>query len=153
MGMIKSICVCLCFFLFGGVFMNTNQNTNPQPPCVVVYHNDKILSYPKNEDTYNHLLATFENMIKDARPMPAFGVSLDNETRNAMKEGTWMEFVFESTQTHNDMPYDALLINVVPEYTGFNIVRKYQGKYDGRCFYLDINSNMQTLYDEIVKLF
>ena len=134
--------------------MNTNQNnTQPQPPCVVAYHNGETISALKNEDTYNTLFGVFNNMLKDARPMPAFGVSLDAETRDAMKNGTWIEFVFDSTQAHNDMPFDALLINVVPEHTGFNIVRKYQGKYDGRCFYVDIQGNMQPLYDEIIKLF
>jgi hypothetical protein len=134
--------------------MNPIQNNNkPQPPCVVVYHAGETISSPKDEAVYNNLFETFKTMIKDARSMPAFGVSLDNETRDAMKNGTWIEFVFDSTQSHNDMLFDSLLINVVPEHTGFNIVRKYQGKYEGRCFYLDIQGNMQPMYDEIVKLF
>ena len=133
--------------------MNPIQNNKPQPPCVVVYHAGETISSPKDEAVYNDLFETFKTMIKDARSMPAFGVSLDNETRDAMKNGTWIEFVFDSTQSHNDMLFDSLLINVVPEHTGFNIVRKYQGKYEGRCFYLDIQGNMQPMYDEIVKLF
>ena len=134
--------------------MNPIQNNNkPQPPCVVVYHAGETISSPKDEAVYNDLFETFKTMIKDARSMPAFGVSLDNETRDAMKNGTWIEFVFDSTQSHNDMLFDSLLINVVPEHTGFNIVRKYQGKYEGRCFYLDIQGNMQPMYDEIIKLF
>ena len=141
-------------FFFGGAIMNPIQNNNkPQPPCVVVYHAGETISSPKDEAVYNNLFETFKTMIKDARSMPAFGVSLDNETRDAMKNGTWIEFVFDSTQSHNDMLFDSLLINVVPEHTGFNIVRKYQGKYEGRCFYLDIQGNMQPMYDEIVKLF
>ena len=154
MTIFKSICICFCLFFFGGAIMNPIQNNNkPQPPCVVVYHAGETISSPKDEAVYNDLFETFKTMIKDARSMPAFGVSLDNETRDAMKNGTWIEFVFDSTQSHNDMLFDSLLINVVPEHTGFNIVRKYQGKYEGRCFYLDIQGNMQPMYDEIIKLF
>lgn len=154
MTMLKSICICFCLFFFGGALMNPVQNSNnPQPPCVVVYHHGETISSPKDDAVYNNLFETFKTMIKDSRSMPAFGVSLDHETRNAMKDGTWIEFVFDSTQSHNDMPFDALLINVVPDHTGFNIVRKYQNKYDGRCFYLDIQGNMNPLYDEIIKLF
>ena len=39
-----------------------------------------------------------------------------------------------------------VFIQVVGEYSGFNIIRKYDNKYDGRCFYVDLlDTNLSNL--------
>ena len=70
--------------------------------------------------------------------MPAFGVSLNDETIQAKQTGVWIELFYETTCLNNEMPFDSLLIQVEPENTGFNVIRKYDDKYDGRCFYIDL---------------
>ena len=91
------------------------------------------------------------DMMKGSHEMPAFGVSLHNETLSAMNDGVWVELKYNKTYTHNDMPFDALLISVKPEDSGFNIIRNQNGRYEGRCFYISLESNMQSLYEYLTK--
>ena len=76
---------------------------------------------------------------------------LDNETREAIKTGLWIELIYSNTQEYNEMPFDTLLIQVEKDYTGFNIIRKHNDKYEGRCFYLALNGDMSKLYDILTK--
>ena len=90
---------------------------------------------------------------KNSHQMPAFGVSLDDLTRQEMQTGVWLEFTFDKTCYNSDMPFDSLLINIQNDFTGFNIIRKYQNKYDGRCFYINlIDKNMTNLYNLLSSL-
>ena len=83
--------------------------------------------------------------------MPAFGVALHNDTIEVMTKGIWVEFIFDNTKSHNEMLFDSLLINVVGEHSGFNIIRKYQGQYEGRCFYVDLIDNNLSTLEEYIK--
>ena len=87
------------------------------------------------------------DMLEGSHEMPAFGVSLDNETRMAKQSGTWIELIYDKTYTHLDMPFDKLLIEVNPEFSGFNIIRHHNGEYSGRCYYINLDGNMQELYN------
>ena len=50
-----------------------------------------------------------------------------------------------------EMLFSKLLINVNKDWTGFNIIRYYNGCYDGRCYYVDlIDANMENLYKTIL---
>ena len=92
-------------------------------------------------------------MIFGAHEMPAYGVSLNDETTKAMKSGVWAEFSFGRELSSGGMPYEKLLINVEPEWTGFNLIR-YTAKhgYDGRCFYYDlVSKDMSSFYDCLTK--
>ena len=40
---------------------------------------------------------------------------------------------------YEGMPFEKLLLKAEPEYRGFNLCRFFNGKYGGRCFYLDLN--------------
>ena len=87
------------------------------------------------------------DMLQNAHEMPAFSVSLDNETRVKKNNGTWVEIYFIKTLSHNELPFDRLLIEIEPEWTGFNIIRYYENKYEGRCFYIDlVDKDMSKLY-------
>lgn len=110
-------------------------------------------NFSKTDENYKQILSTFETMINSSHQAPAFGVSLDNLTRKEMENGVWLEFNFDSTCLNSEMPFDSLLINVQSDFNGFNIIRKYQNKYDGRCFYLNlIDSDMSSLYNLLVSL-
>ena len=95
------------------------------------------------------MLNALEDICTGAFDMPAFGVSLDGETREAMKSGYWLELLFDGEHNFNKMNFEALLINVNSDYTGFNIIRKVNGKYEGRCFFLNLNGTMGQLFDAI----
>ena len=107
-----------------------------------------------SDKEFTQIINELEYIFDDAREMPAIGVSLDESTRNEMKSGEWIELCFEDRQYHNEMPFESLLINVIPEYTGFNIIRQYEGKFEGRCFYVDLmnGKTMKTLSNIIREI-
>lgn len=81
--------------------------------------------------------------LKKARVMPAFGVSLHNETQNALKKDMWLQINFNKKQEINGLPFDALLVKLEVA-SGVNLIRLHDGKYEGRCIYLE--------FDEIYDL-
>ena len=114
----------------------------------VVIYNDGIQHYVSVEEQID-IINAMNTMLNNSHETPAFGVSLDHETRDELKKGTWIEFSFGTTQYYNDMPFDSLLIKVVAEDMGFNIIRKHDGIYDGRCYYISLNNNMSILSEAI----
>lgn len=115
-----------------------------QIESLIVYNENNGVEYSCEDDRFDEVLSELRVLFDNSREMPALGVALDDSTRNEMKTGLWLELQFDKRLYHNDMPFDCLLVNIVPEYTGFNIIRKYDGKYDGRCFYIDL-INGQTM--------
>ncbi len=120
---------------------------------VSVMIDGETTAYVVGEQKFNEICAAWNNMIFGAHRMPAYGVSLDNETRQAIKSGVWAEFVFDKKLSSDGMPYEKLLVNAQPEWSGFNIIR-YTSEfgYDGRCFYYDlVNKDMSMFYDCLTK--
>jgi len=93
----------------------------------------------------NNLLLIFSN----SRLMPAFGVSLHKETLNELKSGAWLQINFSQPQTKNGLPFNALLFKL-EETKGFNLIRLFDGKYEGRCLFLDLDQ--QTNLKDIVEI-
>ena len=119
---------------------------------IVVYKQGNVEVLPKGDDKYQLVIDSLFEITENSHEMPAFGVSLDHETREALKTGIWIELEFVGVQEYNGMPFESLLIQVNNNYSGFNLIRRYNGKYEGRCFYLHIENNMQQLYDILVEL-
>ena len=144
---------CCLTFLFGGA-MNTNSlfNNIAETSQIVVFNQGSTFTFNRGDDKFEMILNAFLNTIKNAREMPAFGVSLHDETTSALKLGTWIEFVFDRPQSHNDMPFESLLVSVEPDHTGINLIRKQNGKFDGRCFYLDLSTNLKVLHSLILEI-
>ena len=119
-----------------------------------VYHDGVTIVYGKGEERFNQILEEWIVLTDDARDMPAFGVSLNRETIEAMSNGLWVEFVFDKQYTHNEMPFEKLLVNVEKQSQGFNIIRyNSQGGYSGRCFYFDlVDKDMTRFYDFLINL-
>lgn len=118
---------------------------------ITILNNGEEYIFKQHGLPYEDLLQSFLHTINNAHEMPAFGVSLHDETIKAMQEGLWLKFDFEEEQTHNEMSFSSLLINIVPDYQGFNLIREYQGRYEGRCFYLNLENDMSEIYDAIKK--
>ena len=93
------------------------------------------------------------DMLKDSHEMPAFGVSVHTETLKVINNGVWLRLQYNGTQVVDEMNFDELLIQVEPNYTGFNIIRGNRGIYEGRCYYIDlIQKDMSMLYNYLSKI-
>ncbi len=122
----------------------------PQAESMKGYNNgSEIVITEEQEDEIQKLLS---EALLGSRDMPAYGVSLHNETLKAMQEGIWIEFKFAETTEFEGMPFDSLLIHLEKDTGGVNIIRQYEGLYDGRCFYLDLEHNFNDLYDYLALL-
>lgn len=119
---------------------------------IILYDDGNATTFQKGDDKYESILSSLLSITEGAHEMPAFGVSLDKETRKVLNDGFWIELVYDSEKTYNEFPFETLLINVHKEHQGFNIIRKVNGKYDGRCFYLDLSSDMSDLFETLTEI-
>lgn len=122
--------------------------------AINVYTVENLKSYKSGTDEYNGIISRWNEMIENAYDMPAFGVSLHNETLEALKNGRWIEFEFNEKQTYNGMTFEKLLIQVESVFQGFNLIRYNSEKgYDGRCFYFNlVDKDMSELSDYLAFL-
>lgn len=118
--------------------------------AAVVYKEGRPYPIEKGTDEYKSIMDGWEAMTEEALQMPAFGVSIDEHTRSEMKKGVWIEFVFGKEQVFQEMPFEKLLICCKEDFRGFNLIRYWDGKYFGRCFYLDLRE--KTMQDFCVCL-
>ena len=98
------------------------------------------------------LMESIELMMTGSHEMPALGVSLDDETRGKMQAGVWVQFNYDKTCEYNEMMFDSLLIEIRKDDSGFNIIRKYENKYEGRCYYVDLAGDMAIVYNHILGI-
>ena len=116
-----------------------------------VYNNGEVTVYRQDEEQYNQIVDGWIILTENSREMPAFGVSLNNETLEARKSGLWVEFVFVKRYEHHGMPFEKLLIKVEKEWHGFNIMRyNSQSGYSGRCFFFDLVGENMSKFCEIL---
>ena len=108
---------------------------------------NQAISLDKDDGKFKNILKVLKEVTEYSHDMPAFGVSIDDLTRKELKSGVWIELEFEKTEYFNEMPFDALLIKVEENVYGFNLIRRYKGKYEGRCFYLSLEKSMNKFYD------
>ena len=102
-----------------------------------------------NEVELNNAL-TF--MLQASHQIPALGVSVDSEVQKAVNNGIWLKFIYNKPNYVEEMPFDELLIQVEPSFSGFNIIRGNNGFYEGRCYYVDLLGNtMAGIYNTIIN--
>lgn len=135
-------------------YMREIFNVFEKADSINVYTVGDMKSYKSGTEEYKGIITCWYDMIEDAYDMPAFGVSLHNETLEAMKSGRWIEFEFGSKQEYNGMTFEKLLIQVESVYQGFNLIRFNSEKgYDGRCFYFNlVDKDMSKLSDYLAVL-
>ncbi len=118
-----------------------------------VYRDGFALKLSPEQPKFKVVIDGIKDMLADSRQMPAFGVSLDNETRKAVSEGVWVEFDFKEKLSYCGMPFERLLVQVISNYSGFNIIRfNSENGYAGRCYYFDLNKDMSDFYNIIISL-
>ncbi len=102
----------------------------------------EILNHSKEFDV---LYLKLENLFKNSRLMPAFGVSLHHEALNAIETNTWLKINFNQVLNKSGLPFSALLFQL-DEVNGFNLIREYENKYEGRCLFLDLDEKFDMNY-------
>ncbi len=108
-------------------------------------------SYDKGSDGFKQLISALSAMNKDGYEMPAFGVSIHDLTVKELENGVWLAFNYNDTNSHNGMPFDRLLVQLHPDDCGYNLIRGNGGRYEGRCFYYNLNKgNMSELYNIVI---
>lgn len=104
-------------------------------------------------ESFRKVMHALQIMTETALQMPAFGVSIDRLTREEMKKGIWLRLIYGEEQICFGMNFSELAFSVVADYRGFNLCRLYRGKYEGRCYYLDLREgNMSALYEVLTNL-
>lgn len=106
----------------------------------------------KGNDKFEKVISSLLKTTKDSHEMPAYSVSLDEETRKERKNGIWIEFVFDSNCRHEGMDFESLLIKVQKEDYAINLIRKYDGKYEGRCFHLSLSGSTKLFFETVCGL-
>lgn len=130
----------------------TINNFFEKAKSITIIKNGKSRIFKENEKEFKNIIQQFTEQTQNSVEMPAYAVSLHNETIKAINDGLWIQFNFEQEKTHREMPFDALLININKDYCGVNVIRHYNSKYEGRCFYLNLDNNLNDFYDFLDEL-
>lgn len=131
-------------------YKNITSSFNDSVQVEVVVDNSSFI-FNKGTNEYTNILNEFNKMIFNSHEVPSLGVSIDELTREEKKNGVWLEFKFNQINYSNEMPFEYLLINVNLDYYGFNVIRKYDDKYEGRTYYVNLVNNMDNLYYYLVN--
>ena len=92
------------------------ENVTQYASSVNVYVDGETSIYPVGCEKFNDICAQWNNMLEGAHQMPAFGVSLHDETIREMKKGVWAEFVLDGQYSSDGMTYEKLLVAVHPDW-------------------------------------
>lgn len=142
----------LCATILQGVPTMTIQTTLCNPEKVIIIQDNQY--YEVDDEQFKQYQEILQNLLKNSHDMPAFGVSLDQETKKAMQSGAWLQLTYPTAQEVNGLPFDTLLIELRPNDSGFNIIRGNNAIYDGRCFYIDlVDTTLTSLYKWANNLF
>mgnify|MGYP001625970901 CR=1 FL=1 len=124
---------------------NRSFHRRKKLPCILTAKSAYIPQTATDSGRYLPHSALLDGSVT----MPAFGVSINEFTVNAMKSGIWVEFAYSSQQKSEGMEFEKLLVEVKPDYMGFNVNRYNSGYgYAGRCYYIDLRGkSMQSFYN------
>ena len=121
--------------------MIENEYSNSLIDCIEqiesieILNNGQVKTLNKHSKGFEIVCDNLYQLFSTSRVEPAFGVSLHEETIKEMKTGDWLQINFKNQQIKNNLPFDKLLFKLDETY-GFNLIRSYKNRYDGRCIYL-----------------
>ena len=85
----------------------------PHAESIVIYERGEAICFDRRHKVFAELQQAWSETTEQAFPMPAFGVSFDRLTREEMKNGLWLEFVFPQVQCGEEsLPFEKLLIGM-----------------------------------------
>lgn len=116
---------------------------------IEIYTNGQKDKLAETDKRFVEIKNRLTELFSKARVMPAFGVSFHKQTCEAMEQGIWLKLNFNKQQVKNGLPFDALLFKLDEVY-GFNLIREYEGKFEGRCIYLDFDEQIDL--NNLIKI-
>ena len=111
-----------------------------------IFENGKKKEINKTNKDYFKILTRLEQLFSTSLVMPAFGVSLHNETIEEIKKDYWLQINFSEELVKNGLNFNSLLFKL-EETSGVNLIRNYNNLYEGRCIYLNLDeeTNLKNL--------
>lgn len=143
--------IFMSFMLFNNINMDNFCDVVGKSYQIQTIYNGETRIYSKNDDLFKDIIGEMLSIFEESREMPSLGVSLDNLTREEMKNGIWIQLDFEDEIVYSGMPFDSLLFKLENNSSGLSVIRKYQGLYEGRCYYFDLSGNYNQLIEVIVN--
>ena len=119
---------------------------------IKLYNDGKVKTFEKGSLEFEKIIQLWQITVNSGYEMPAFGVSIHELTMQSLQSGTHIEFVFDEVNYHNDMPFDSLLLSLQPNQYGYQLIRHYDDKYQGRCLYVNTTEINNDLYDYIESI-
>ena len=117
---------------------------------IIIYKDNQIIELNKEEK--NQFEDLFFVAFENAQQSPAFCVCMKENVQEEIKQGYWVKFVYADKQIRNEMPYDELLIHIEKNISGVNVLRGNDGIFEGRCYYFDLENNLDDVYEFIENL-
>ncbi len=119
--------------------MENNENTMAdlleKVSSFTIFKRGKETKINKEDSGFDKIFSHLEEVFKKGEVMPAYGVSLHDETQNALLADTWLQINFDEQLTKNELPFSALLFRLDEVY-GVDLIRLFNDRYDGRCIHL-----------------
>lgn len=110
---------------------------------IEILNDGKVSVFKSDNKYYAKIKNNLKALFRSARIMPAFGVSLHDDTVEAIKVGKWIKINYSKELEVNDLPFTSLIFELNTT-QGVNLIREYNNRYDGRCIYLD--------FDEVIDI-
>ena len=104
--------------------------------CFEIIKDGKMFIIGITSKNFSPTKLKIEEIFLSSRLMPAFGVSLHDEIMKEIQVGCWLKMNFSKEIIKNGLPFTSLLFKL-EQVQGFNLIRESEGKYDGRCLFLD----------------
>lgn len=126
------------------MFCQTYSNINEYTKNIInfnIYNFGVKENLNKSSPNFNLIVEKLNTIFANARVMPAYCVSLHEETLQELKTDLWLEINFANEQVINDLNFNSLVFKLEDVY-GINLIRLYNNKYEGRCIYVDFISKV-----------
>ena len=127
--------------------VSVNDYSNSMVDCfdfvqkIELLNDAKVSVFKPDNKYFLKTVSNLKNLFKKARLMPAFGVSLHDDTIQALSEGKWLKVYFSRELEKNGLPFDSIVFEIT-NVIGMNLIREYDGRYDGRCLYVDFDEEL-----------
>lgn len=120
---------------------NTMVDTLDKIESFTIFKDGKEIEINKENKKFNSVFLAIEDTFRRGQILPAFGVSLHNETLNALKSDEWLQINFKEELIKNGLPFTALLFKLDNVY-GVDLIRVNNNRYEGRCIHLNFFENL-----------
>lgn len=102
-----------------------------------VFNNGETKIIRKKDKAFYTLIENLKFVFTIGISAPAFGVSLHDETIQAISKDCWLQINYSNKKFFNGLEFEALLFKL--EHTGgFNLIRLNNNLYEGRCLYINL---------------